>query len=105
MGDWLVWLLLGSLVVILFCIYSLSSQVERCIHLAVDIITGNQRKIIEQIDALTRAKAGAASPVSNVVPFDRRTGQRRRSSGRHASNDERRNSPGRRREDRLVIRT
>ena len=51
MGEWLVWLILGSLILIVFCIYSLSSQVERCVHLAVEIITGNQRKIMAQLDA------------------------------------------------------
>ena len=108
MGDWLIWLLLGSFVVIVFCIYSLSSQVERCVHLAVEIITGNQRKILEQIEALAHSKtaAGLASPLAspNVVPFERRVSPRRRTSGQHASDDERRRSPGRRREDLLAIR-
>jgi hypothetical protein len=98
MGDWLVWLLLGSFIVILFCIYSLSSQVERCVHLAVEIITGNQRKILEQLESLARARA-AVSPPPNVVSFERRIGERRRAMAHHASDGERRRSPGRRRED------
>jgi hypothetical protein len=104
MGDWLIWLLLGSFVVILFCIYSLSSQVERCVHLAVEIITGNQRKILEQIEALAHSKAAASPASPNVIPFERRVGQRRRASEQHAGDDARRRSPGRRREDLLAIR-
>ena len=99
MGEWLVWLILGSLILIVFCIYSLSSQVERCVHLAVEIITGNQRKIIAQLDALADSRTAPTLP-PNVMPFERRTGQRRQS---HADVtigfDERRKSPGRRRSD------
>ena len=99
MGEWLVWLILGSLILIVFCIYSLSSQVERCVHLAVEIITGNQRKIIEQLDALAAGKNGTTLP-ANVVPFERRTSQRRQPRIAGAPDtDERRRSPGRRRTD------
>ena len=104
MGDWLVWLLIGSFAVILFCIYSLSSQVERCVQLAVEIITGNQRKILEQIEALARSRAATDSTSPNVLPFERHISQRRRGSEQHASHDERRRSPGRRREDLIVTR-
>ena len=104
MGDWLIWLLLGSFIVILFCIYSLSSQVERCVHLAVDIITNNQRKILEHIDALAHSNAAAGVMSTKVVPFERRVSQRRRASEQHANEDERRRLPGRRREDLLAAR-
>ena len=100
MGEWLVWLILGSLILIVFCIYSLSSQVERCVHLAVEIITGNQRKIIAQLDALAESRT-ALSLSSNVVPFERRTGERRQVRAPHSAIalEERRKSPGRRRGD------
>jgi hypothetical protein len=98
-------LLLGSFIVILFCIYSLSSQVERCVHLAVEIITGNQRKILEQLEALANSKVTGVSVSSNLVPFERRVSQRRRASDRHDSADERRHSLGRRREDLLSRRS
>ena len=98
MGDWLVWLLLGSFIVILFCIYTLSSQVERCVGLAVDIITGNQRKILEQLEALRNTQM--ARDASNIIPFERRVGQRRQSGGTPGEAGERRQSPGRRRTDR-----
>jgi len=98
MWDWLVWLLLGSFIVILFCIYSLSSQVERCVQLAVEIITGNQRKILEELAALTRSREDA-SAAPGVVPFERRLGQRRRAHAQYARDEERRRLPGRRRED------
>ena len=100
MGEWLVWLILGSLILICFCLYSLSSQVERCVHLAVEIITGNQRRIIAQLDALAEARGAPPLP-ANVVPFERRTGERRRlrvSDGIDV-HDERRKSPGRRHTD------
>lgn len=103
MGDWLVWLLLGSFIVVLFCIYSLSSQVERCVHLAVDIITGNQRRILEQLEALSRARDAAAFSPS-VVPFERRVRQRRRATEGRTGEGNRRRLPGRRREDQLVAR-
>lgn len=57
MGEWMVWLILGSLVLVIFCIYSLSSQLERCVHLAVEIITGNQRKILEQLENLSATRS------------------------------------------------
>jgi hypothetical protein len=98
MGDYLVWLVVGAFVVLIFCIYSLSSQLERCIRLAVEIITGNQRKILEQLETLNRSSSNFTSP--NVVPFERRIGQRRR---RHkpsvAFEDDRREKRGRRRGD------
>jgi len=104
MGEWLVWLILGALILVVFCIYSLSSQLERCVHLAVEIITGNQRKILAQLEALTAARPAAALP-HNVIPFERRTTQRRRDPIDPAtgSPDERRRSPGRRREDLLGL--
>jgi len=103
MGEWLVWLILGSLILIVFCIYSLSSQVERCVHLAVEIITGNQRKIIEQLDALATGKNATTLP-PNVVPFERRTSQRRQPHITDAPDtDERRRSPGRRRTDFVTL--
>ena len=100
MGEWLVWLILGSLILVVFCIYSLSSQLERCVGLAVDIITGNQRKIMAQLDALGASRAEAGFP-PNVVPFERRTTQRRREStfDELSGADERRRSPGRRKAD------
>ncbi len=106
MGDWLIWLLLGSFIVILFCIYSLSSQVERCVHLAVEIITGNQRKILEQLEALAHSRTTMDTAFSqNVVPFERRVSQRRRTSEQPVNDGERRRSPGRRREDLLASRS
>jgi hypothetical protein len=99
MGDWLIWLLLGSFIVILFCIYTLSSQVERCVHLAVEIITGNQRKILEQLEALGKQHVVSVS-APNVVPFERRVDQRRRPGAHGGMPDERRRLRGRRREDR-----
>ena len=98
MGEWLVWLILGALILIVFCIYSLSSQVERCVHLAVEIITGNQRKIMAQLDALGASPGNAPLP-QNVVPFERRTGERRREPNGVHNLAERRKSPGRRRTD------
>jgi hypothetical protein len=100
MGEWLVWLVLGALILVVFCIYSLSSQLERCVQLAVEIITGNQRKILTQLEALAASRPAAILP-DNVVPFERRTNQRRRqsSTGGIAGSDERRRSPGRRRDD------
>jgi hypothetical protein len=99
MGEWLIWLILGALILIVFCIYSLSSQVERCVHLAVEIITGNQRKIMAQLDALVESKPASPLP-PNVVAFERRTNQRRRNRPAEADAiHERRRSPGRRRAD------
>ena len=99
MGDWLIWLLLGSFIVVLFCIYSLSSQVERCVHLAVEIITGNQRKILEQLQSISRMQSLPDS--SNVVAFERRIDQRRRSAAHGSIADDRRRLRGRRLEDRV----
>jgi hypothetical protein len=88
-------------VLVIFCIYSLSSQLERCVHLAVEIITGNQRKILEQLENLTASKAATPIP-HNVIPFERRTQQRRRAADfTFGSSDERRRSPGRRKDDKL----
>ena len=102
MGEWLIWLILGALILIVFCIYSLSSQVERCVHLAVEIITGNQRKIMAQLDALSASRPPETLP-PNVIPFDRRTGQRRRQQLRSVDGpDDRRKTPGRRRTDVLA---
>ena len=100
MGEWLVWLILGALVLVVFCIYSLSSQLERCVRLAVEIITGNQRKILAQLEALVPSRPAAMVP-DNVVPFERRTNQRRRQPSTEGigGSDERRRSPGRRRDD------
>ena len=98
MGEWLIWLVLGGLILIVFCIYSLSSQVERCVHLAVEIITGNQRRIIAQLEALAGTPTTTPYP-PNVVPFERRTAQRRRQGNGVNGSDERRKSPGRRRTD------
>ncbi|MCC6531379.1 MAG: hypothetical protein IT531_02425 [Burkholderiales bacterium] len=98
MGEWLIWLVLGSLIVIMFCIYSLSNQVERCARLTVEIITGHQRKIIEQLEAMTGVRNAAVSP--NVVPFERRRFQRRRTALAPESQTERRRSSGRRHDDR-----
>ena len=100
MGEWLVWLVLGALILVVFCIYSLSSQLERCVQLAVEIITGNQRKILAQLEALAASRRAAMYP-DNVVPFERRKTQRRRqapSEGIRVS-DERRRSHGRRIDD------
>ncbi len=102
MGEWLVWLILGALILVVFCIYSLSSQLERCVHLAVEIITGNQRKILAQLEALAQSRPAAPMP-RNVIPFERRTNQRRRTEDAGSSSDERRRSPGRRREDLLAL--
>ena len=101
MGDWLAWLVLGSLIFVMFCIYSLSGQVDRCVRLSEEIITGNQRKILERLDALADARA-ATTAAANVVPFERRFGQRRRGAVQNAdkADDDRRRSPGRRRDDR-----
>lgn len=99
MGEWLVWLIFGSLILVVFCIYSLSSQLERCVHLAVEIITGNQRKIMAQLDALAAVRSPPPFP-QNVIPFERRSARRRRRTVlAGGSTDERRHSPGRRRED------
>ena len=100
MGDWLIWLLLGSFIVILFCIYTLSSQVERCVHLAVEIITGNQRKILEQLETIGKQQMTAPS-APNVVPFERRIIQRRRPGAHGGMPDDRRRLRGRRSEDRI----
>jgi hypothetical protein len=100
MGDLLVWLVLGSFVVLIFCIYSLSSQLERCVRLAVEIITGNQRKIMEQLETLHKAPPPLRSP--NVVPFDRRVHQRRKGPVAGVT-DDRRQTRGRRREDHLQL--
>jgi len=104
MGEWLIWLILGALILVVFCIYSLSSQLERCVQLAVEIITGNQRKILAQLEALAASRPTAALP-ANVIPFERRTTQRRRGpiDSTSANPDERRRSPGRRREDLLGL--
>jgi len=102
MGEWLIWLILGSLMLIVFCIYSLSSQVERCVHLAVEIITGNQRKIMAHLEALAEAQPPASLP-PNVVPFERRLAQRRRHQPVGVNGfDDRRRIPGRRRADLLA---
>jgi hypothetical protein len=74
--------------------------VERCVHLAVEIITGNQRKILEQLEALGKQHVASAS-VPNVVPFERRVDQRRRAGAHGGLPDERRRLRGRRREDRM----
>jgi hypothetical protein len=100
MGDLLVWLVLGSFVVLLFCIYSLSSQLERCVRLAVEIITGNQRKILEQLETLNRTSRPLRSP--NVVPFERRLQQRRKEPDDGIA-DDRRQLRGRRQEDQLEL--
>jgi hypothetical protein len=100
MGDGLIWLLLGSFIVILFCIYSLSSQVERCVHLAVEIITGNQRRILEQLELLTGTRSTVSH--SGYTTLERRVQERRSAQPTVASAGERRSSPGRRREDRVV---
>jgi uncharacterized membrane protein len=76
MGEWLVWMILGALILLVFCIYSLSAQLERCVHLAVEIITGNQRKIMAQLDALAVSQAQPTLP-QNVIPFERRFQLRR----------------------------
>lgn len=102
MGEWLVWLVLGALILVVFCIYSLSSQLERCVHLAVEIITGNQRKILAQLEALAAAKPPPTAIPHNVIPFERRIHQRRRRTIDDiggGSPHERRHSPGRRRGD------
>jgi hypothetical protein len=100
MGEWLIWLIFGSLILIVFCIFSLSSQLERCVHLAVEIITGNQRKVLEKLDLLI-ADRSIQTPPGNVITFERRVSQRRHPStpDHAASTNERRRSPGRRRED------
>src|SRR5262245_57821071 len=98
MGEWLIWLILGALILIVFCIYSLSCQEERCFHLAVEIITGNQRRIMAQLDALA-GSAGTAPLPPNVVAFERRTSQRRQPGNGAYNLDERRKSLGRRRAD------
>jgi uncharacterized membrane protein affecting hemolysin expression len=99
MGDWLTWLVLGVMVVVLFCIYSLSSQLERCVQLAVEIVTGNQRKMMEQLEALAAARASQPQS-TNVVTLERRTRQRRRSDEETGAGfSDRRRMPGRRRDD------
>lgn len=99
MGEWLIWLILGSLILLVFCIYSLSSQLERCVHLAVEIITGNQRKIMTQLDALAANRQQLSLP-QNVIPFERRMRQRRQPAAFDSGGPgERRRSPGRRKED------
>jgi hypothetical protein len=83
----------------------LSSQLERCIRLAVDIITGNQRKILEQLEALNKAPSPLRSPdvVSlNVVSYDRRVQQRRRGPDAAVA-DDRRQLRGRRHEDQAML--
>ena len=100
MGDWLIWLVMGSFIVILFCIYSLSSQVERCVHLAVEIITGNQRKILEQLETIGKQRVASPS-VPNEVPFERRIGQRRLPGAQGGMPDDRRRLRGRRHQDRV----
>lgn len=104
MGEWLVWLVLGALILVVFCIYSLSSQVERCIQLAVEIITGNQRKILEQLESIAAARVATPVP-HNVIPFERRVNQRRRGAPSESSDSwrDRRQSPGRRKEDRFEM--
>jgi hypothetical protein len=97
MGDYLPWLVLGAFVVLIFCIYSLSSQLERCVRLAVAIITGNQRKILDQLATLNRSSD--SPPSRSVVPFERRIGQRRREHTAAAGTDDRRQQRGRRRDD------
>ena len=100
MGDLLLWLVLGSFVVLLFCIYSLSSQLERCVRLAVDIITGYQRKILQQLETLNNTPSPLRSP--NLVPFERRMQQRRRQPS-DVVVDDRRQLGGRRREDQPTL--
>jgi hypothetical protein len=103
MGDWLIWLLLGSFIVILFCIYSLSSQVERCVHLAVEVITTNQRRIIEQLEVLSNTRKSAPEQTGEFG-LERRMVQRRSDSeaARTSAVFERRYLPGRRRSDILA---
>jgi len=101
MGEWVIWLVIAALMLVLFCIYSLSSQLERSIHLAVEIIGGHQRRILERLDEM--AAAGTARPVgqANVIPFERRIAQRRRSPVPVPGETlgERRRTGGRRRDD------
>jgi len=101
-GDWLAWLILGALFVIMFFIFSLSNQVERCVHLAVEIIAGNQRKIMQQLDALTASFRLIDATGSGTLPTERRIGERRRAIQPTNYPVERRASPGRRRQDRLT---
>ena len=98
MGDWATWVVLGSLFVILFCIYSLSHQLERCVHLAVEIITTNQRKILQQLETLAASAQACAGP-QIVVTVERRLEQRRQLAAEMDSSEDRRRVPGRRRDD------
>ena len=102
MGDWLAWVILGALLVIIFFIFSLSNQVERCVHLAVEIIAGNQRKIMQQLDALTASIRLLSAPGSGSASSERRIAQRRSSIQPKNVSNERRSSPGRRLQDRIA---
>lgn len=105
MGDWLHWLILIGILMLIACVYLLSLQLERSVHLAVSILAGNQHRILERLDQLAAARSGSDVQVvragSNVLPFDRRVAQRRRPDAFAAggAGNERRRSPGRRRED------
>lgn len=105
MGEWLSWVLVAGIGLLVVCIYLLSMQLERSIHLAVSIIAANQHRILERIDQMSARQAGSSPPPTaentSPLPQERRIAQRRRGElrGVAGAESDRRRSPGRRRED------
>jgi hypothetical protein len=105
MGEWLSWVLVAGIGLLVVCIYLLSMQLERSIHLAVSIIAANQHRILERIDQISARQAVQPAPPTaehhSPLPSERRVAQRRRGElpSDAADGSNRRRSPGRRRED------
>ena len=104
MAEWLGWVLLVGLAFAVGCIFALSSQFQRNTHLLMEMVNTQNKLLLDRMDRLS----GGSAEATNVVQFsDRRTRQRRSPEAQMAraavSDDERRQSPGRRLEDQIAL--
>ena len=100
MGDLTAWIIIGAMVVVIVCLFSLSNQIHGNLQIMLQIMDSNQKSLLDRLRQMSPRETDAPA-ASAWEGIDRRIGPRRGTQvtgGYH--NGERRN-PGRsrRRED------
>lgn len=101
MNEPIGWVILAAVGFMVLGMFSLSSQIHRNLQFMLQILESNQKALILSLEKLGALFASYAHAESSNR-FDRRTRQRRSpvaQLSRHSHNGERRQSPGRRRQD------
>lgn len=100
MGDLATWIVIAGMALMVVCLFSLSSQLQRNLHFILQVLDSNHKAVLERLDRV--AKAPATAHTTSWQGMERRAAQRRTpvaqlTAQNHA--EDRRRSAGRRKED------